>query len=337
MSLIQYRPHPLLRNGHLQTLMVGVIYGLRPAYKAIHRLLPLSDGEGIVVHEEMGGTVHPDAPLVIMLHGLGGDHRSAYLERLAPRLRNVGLNVWRVDLRGCGMGLDYAWRPANAGSSGDLADVLAAATKLFPKSDIHLVGFSLSGNIVLKLLGEIGSDSIELAFDPSRITSATAVAPPAHLHDCADNMDKVSRQVYTRYYLKVLDEQVQLRQQKWLQWRVIPRRPAVKTIRQFDARFTAPLSGYRSAEEYYSAASSAELLQHIQTPTHILVDKHDPVVTAHSFETLRLGPHTALQYTENGGHMGYFGLDGRGKMLRWMEEFVVHRLKKLTAGKDSQT
>ena len=329
MSLIEYRPHPLLRNGHLQTLMVGVIYGHRPPYLAESRVIPLSDGEAIVVHEERGGAVKRDAPLVVMIHGLGGDHKSAYLERLAPRLRCAGFNVWRVDLRGCGMGLEHAWRPANAGSSRDLADVLAAATNWFPNSAIHVVGFSLSGNIVLKMLGELACGELELNFDLERITSATAIAPPANLHDCADNMDKFSRWLYTRYYLKVLDQQVQMRQQKWEQWQKLPRQPSVKTIRQFDSRFTAPLSGYRSAEDYYSAASSAPLLSGITTPTHILVDKDDPVVTAHSFESLAIGPSCTLEFTRFGGHMGYFGLDASGRILRWMEEFVVHRLKKM--------
>lgn len=328
MSLIKYRPHPLLRNGHLQTLMVGVISGRRPHYQATSRLVPLADGESIVVHEEMGGFVRPEAPLVIMIHGLGGDHRSAYLERLAPRLRCAGFHVWRVDLRGCGLGLEHAWRPANAGSSSDLADVVSAAADWFPKSKIHVVGFSLSGNILLKMLGEFGTGTRSASFDQGRL-SATAIAPPANLHDCADNMDKFSRGLYTRYYLKVLDQQVQLRQQKWKQWQVIPRQPAVKTIRQFDSRFTAPLSGYRTAEEYYSAASSAPLLSSIQSPTHILVDRDDPVVTAHSFESIQLSPMTSLEFTRFGGHMGYFGLDDRGRLLRWMEEFVVHRLKKL--------
>lgn len=289
----------------------------------------MDDGESVIVHQELGGLVPADAPLVIMLHGLGGDHRSAYLERLAPRLRMSGLHVWRVDLRGCGAGLEHAWRPANAGSSQDLAQVLEAATQAFPGNPIHVIGFSLSGNILLKLLGEYGAGLIVPRFDLSRITSATAIAPPANLHDCADNMDQLSRRVYTRYYLKVLDEQVRLRQARWPQWKRIPRLPAVKTIREFDARFTAPLSGFRSADEYYSASSAAPLLAHISRPTEILVDRNDPVVTAHSFEKAALSETTELQFTTNGGHMGYFGIDGNGKLMRWMETYVVHRMRTL--------
>ncbi len=328
MTLLPYRPHPLLRSGHLQTLMVGIICGDRPDYHARPIKINLGDGESIIVHEELGAPISEAAPLVVLLHGLGGDHRSAYLERLAPRLRKAGFKVWRVDLRGCGAGVPHAWRPANAGCSEDLAAVVRAAIEAHPDSSIRIVGFSLSGNILLKMLGEAAAGASQTRFDLARVATAIAVAPPVNLHHCADNMDRLSRKVYTHYYLKMLAEQVALRRQHWPQWESVSLDPAVKTIRQFDSRFTAPLSGFATTDEYYTLASAAPWLKYISTPTTVLVDRHDPIVTAKSFDEAVINPEsTHLEFTRHGGHMGYFGIDEQGRMIRWMEYFVAQMLK----------
>ena len=322
---LAYRPHPLLRNGHLQTLLVGLTGFECPSYNALPIRIELADGESMVVHEEQGAAISQQAPLAILMHGLGGDHRSAYLGRLAPRLRSQGLCVWRVDLRGCGDGLTHAWRPANAGSSEDLAAVVKAAMDLYPERPILIAGFSLSGNILLKMLGEAGAGAGCTQFDLSRLALALAIAPPINLHDCAGNMDRWSRRLYSHYYLKSLDSQVKIRQQHWPQWRTRSRTPRVRTIRQFDARFTAPLSGFVDENEDYTQSSAIDWLPSIKTPTKILVDRDDPIVTARSFASANPNPEsTEILYTRHGGHMGYFGIDERGQNIRWLEYFVAH-------------
>ncbi|MEM7478638.1 MAG: alpha/beta fold hydrolase [Planctomycetota bacterium] len=327
MMCLPYRPHPLMRSGHLQTLMVGLLTGERPEYSAKSFLVELEDGETLVVHEECGSNLAANAPLVVLIHGLGGDHRSAYLERLAPRIHASGFEVWRVDLRGCGAGAEHAWKPANAGRSNDLAQVLIKAESMYPGKPIHLVGFSLSGNIVLKLLGEAAAGESPLQLQQSGLANAIAVAPPVKLQACADNMDRLSRRLYTKFYLKCLAEQVEARARLWKQWRSIPAHPAVRTIQEFDARYTAPLSGYRSTEEYYRLASAQPWLEHIETPTEIVADMHDPIVPFRTIVESGLSPSTILTATRRGGHMGYFGLDEQGKLIRWLEHYVVDRLK----------
>ena len=152
--MLPYRPHPLLRNGHFQTLMLGISYGDRPPYQATEIQVSLDDGESLVVHEEDGGPLPEEAPTAILIHGLGGNHRSPYLQRIAHQLRLAGIRTWRVDLRGSGAGLTLAWRPAHAGSSSDLAAVVHEAHQRYPQSPIRPAGFSLGGNVLLKMLGE---------------------------------------------------------------------------------------------------------------------------------------------------------------------------------------
>ncbi len=332
MHILPYRPHPLLRSGHLQTLLVGVVYGQRPPHSAHSIHIPLDDNEALAVHEELGHPssppLTPSTPLAILIHGLGGDHASPYLQRIAYQLRQEGFRVWRVDLRGSGSGLNLAWRPAHAGGSDDLAAVVQSACRQYPSAPLHIVGFSLSGNILLKMLGEAAAGAAHPQLDLDRIQSAAAIAPPVDLHSCADNMERLSRRIYTHYYLKVLDQQVRLRQEQWPQWRQIPNQPPLKSIRQFDARYTAPMCGFVDTDDYYTRASAIAWLPKIVTPTTLLVDRHDPIVTVESFEPSKLNQQsTELVLTSHGGHMGYFGLDSAGRNIRWMEYFVIEHLR----------
>lgn len=327
MTLLPFRPHPLLRSGHLQTLMVGIACGWRPSYDATQIQIPLDDGDQLVVHEEAGGPYPADAPVSILIHGLGGDHSSPYLQRIAYRMSRAGHRMWRVDLRGCGAGLSLAWRPPHAGRSPDIAAVVKAAAEKYPHAPIQLVGFSLSGNIILKMLGEAAAGELEL--DLSRIQFALAVAPPIELGKCCDRIDSLRRQIYRRYYLKVLNSQVAARKTRWQQWTDVAEAPPLKTIRQFDARYTVPLSGLESTDNYYDTASSLPWLKHITTPTMILVDKTDPVVAVESFAKIDTDhPAVKIEYTKRGGHMGYWGRDDSGKTIRWMELFTQYQLSR---------
>ena len=183
--------------------------------------------------------------------------------------------------------------------------------------------------MLLKMLGEAaaGAPTAE-QLDLSSIERAIAIAPPVNLHDCANNMDRMSRRVYTRYYLKVLDKQVEMRRDIWPAWQAIAREPKVRTIRQFDARYTAPLGGFRDTNHYYDVASSDQWLQHVRTPTTILIDRHDPIVTAASIERVRVDPsYVTIEHTTHGGHLGYLGLDDQGRLMRWMDHYVVQSLR----------
>ncbi len=327
--MLPYRPHPLLRNGHLQTLMLGISLGDRPPHHATGIRIPLADSEEIIVHEENGGPLADNAPTAILIHGLGGNHRSPYLQRIAQQLRRIGIRVWRVDLRGSGAGMTLAWRPAHAGSSSDLAAIVRTAHDRYPHSPLRIAGFSLGGNVLLKMLGEATVDGpIAEQIELSCIERALAVAPPINLHDCSSNMDRLSRRVYTRYYLKMLEKQVQERRALWPAWQAIAREPKVRTIREFDTRYTAPLSGYRDTNHYYDDASSDQWLPFVKTPTTILVDRHDPIVTEASFRRSSFDPaFVKLEQTQHGGHLGYMGIDDRGRVMRWMDHYVIQMLR----------
>lgn len=328
--MLDYRPHPLLKNGHLQTILLGLSPGDRPATETISIPIQLDDGEQMLAHEELGPPLASDAPLVILVHGLGGDHSAPYLERIAYQLRRRNRLVWRIDLRGSGKGFDLAWRPAHAGSSSDLLAVLCRARQLYPNSPIFLVGFSLSGNIVLKMLGELACGKHGISLEQANIVSALAITPPLDLTDCADNMDRWSRRIYSRYYVKILEQQAARKRDLFTQWESCPTFPPIRTIREFDERYTAPLSGFRDTRDYYSQASSIHWLPMIRTPTQILLDRHDPIVTWKSHLKAKYDPAwVKITLTRHGGHMGYFGMDDQNRMFRWLEYYVVQQASTL--------
>lgn len=325
--MLPFRPYPLLYNGHLQTLLLGVYTGPLPTASTVSIQIDLEVDQSLLVHEQVNASLPDDAPIAILIHGLGGCHQSPYIQRIAHRLCNEGVRVWRVDLRGCGAGWKLAWQPAHAGCSTDLAAIIRCAQDRYPSAKLRIAGFSLGGNILLKTLGEAAVGEIE-NIDLSRIESALAVAPPVNLHDCAENMERLSRKVYTHYYVKILRKQAAIRAQWWPQWKAISALPTIKTIRQFDARYTAPLSGFRDTDDYYSSASSDQWLQHITVPTTILLDEHDPIVTTHSIPRAELNPAIVrLEFTRHGGHLGYLGRDEKGRKFHWMDYYVAEKLR----------
>jgi uncharacterized protein len=325
--MLAYRPHPLLRNGHFQTILAGFHEGLLHPRNSKAVSVALGDGDYLLAHEEIGPPIAHDCRLVILVHGLGGDHTSPYLQRTTHALHQRGCRVWRVDLRGSGHAMQLGWRPAHAGCSSDLAAVVKMARHLYPLSPISMVGFSLSGNILLKMLGELGAGQLPLSRNQARIESAMAVAPPLDLHDCADNMDRWSRRLYTRYYVKVLEQQAAIKRSLWPQWQELPSQPPIRSIRQFDSRYTAPLSGFRDWQHYYSEASSIQWLPEIKTPTEVVLDRHDPIVTWNSFLKAKFDPDwVRFTHTNYGGHIGYFGIDDAGRVFRWLEYYIVQRL-----------
>ncbi|TXT36583.1 MAG: alpha/beta hydrolase fold protein, partial [Planctomycetota bacterium] len=167
-----FRSHWTLSGGHRQTL-AGVFFpGRLPDERAVVRHIPLPDGDTLIVHDDSPVDWASHGPVAVMLHGLAGCHRSSYLVHMAAMLNARGVRTFRMDLRGCGAGFGLALKPYNAGCSDDVLAVLRAITEWCPNSSVSLLGFSLGGNIVLKLLGETPERV------PAELVHAAAINPP---------------------------------------------------------------------------------------------------------------------------------------------------------------
>jgi predicted alpha/beta-fold hydrolase len=216
-------------------------------------------------------------------------------------------------MRGCGAGVELAKKPAHGGRSEDVLAAVQFIGASCPGSQLAVVGFSLGGNQVLKMLGEWGSQT------PSHVVRAMAVEPPIDLMACSQNIGRPSRFVYNRSFVRSLVRDARRRQG------LSPKDlcPPPRTVLEFDDRVTAPLSGFADAAEYYALSSSGSLLNSISTPTVILAARDDPLVPFHIFEDTRMASCVAFLPTCHGGHMGFFGRAEVDRDRCWLDWRVV--------------
>jgi predicted alpha/beta-fold hydrolase len=312
-----FEPHPLVRGGHLQTILGAYLPWRRVAYRAAQVRVPLADGDQIVLHDDMPNDWQPGGPAALLLHGLGGCYLSSYMQRCMAKLTSRGCRVFRMDLRGSGAGFPLARHPIHAGRSEDAEAALHAVTELCPGSPVHVVGFSMGANIVLKMAGEFG------AATPPALASVMAVAPPIDLVECSQNMHRGTNRLYDRRFVRNLLAHVARRQRHVPDALTRPLKPRPRLLVEFDERFTAPLSGFADVNDYYQRASSGPLLRHIAVPTLIVAAATDPIIPVAPYERACYSPTTQLVITPCGGHLGFFGRPGVDPDRRWLDWRVV--------------
>lgn len=310
-----FRPHPLLRGGHAQTLAGVYLPSPRLVYRARQHVVTLPDGDRIVLHDDCPSGWQAGDRVALLIHGLSGCHQSRYMSRIAGRLEQQGVRAFRMDLRGCGAGVGLARLPYHSGRSADAAAALEKIAEICPNSPAALVGFSLGGNIALKLLGELGDRPC------GHLDRAVAVCPPFDLLSAVEQVHRPHNRLYERYFLRRLVGQVQACQ------RAMPDLPAVdfrrppRSLFEFDDRFTAPVCGFGRAADYYRLASAARVADGIRLPVLVIAAEDDPLVPPAPLERLRDRPSVDLQITRHGGHLGYVGW-GEGDR-RWLDARIA--------------
>jgi predicted alpha/beta-fold hydrolase len=294
-------------------MLSQVLHGPVRSLPATERLVALPDGDRMALHETCPARWRDGDPIAILVHGLGGCHASMHLVRQAHRLLRRGVRVVRLDLRGVGRGEFLARSTYNAACSEDVRVAAEAVSRDHPKSPLILIGFSLGGNIALKLAGEAVDRPLPC------LRRVVAVSPPIDMVKCAAMLALRRNRLYDRYYVRMLTRQVRKHD------RHFPGLPRVRfphglTMRQFDEMYTAPRGGFADAMDYYQRASSLPLIARIEVPTYILTARDDPFIAAESFEGLR-GKNLDVEIADRGGHMGFLGDDGAGG-IRWAERRV---------------
>ncbi|MEM9646670.1 MAG: alpha/beta fold hydrolase [Planctomycetota bacterium] len=336
----EYRPSNVYVGGHLQTLATLRPKRL-PALNPRRHVIKLSDHDAVVLHEDQprldtigsrslpasSKRVEDTAPAVLLVHGLCGCHAAAYMIRMADRLTRCGLRVFRMDMRGCGSALDLAANVTHAGRS---ADCLAAMDFIADRTSgpLAVAGFSMGGNQVLRMVGRL-----ELDRDPadgnrgdppewkSRLVAAAAVSPPVDLARCSRFMLEGVRRLYSRYFLKQLLRRIPSRVAARAEVQAILRDHRPTTLWDLDDRLTAPLSGFKDANDYYDDSSAMHVTEKIAVPTFILAAKDDPIVPASCFagpNAVRFSKRVHVQMVDRGGHLGY--VDRSGDC--WMDEVL---------------
>lgn len=314
----EFRPLPFLGNAHLQTVVGALWQGPPLRVAAREQFIQLSDGDQLVAHDSCPPGWRDGTTIAVLVHGLGGSHQSGYMCRLTQLFWRRGIRTFRLDLRGCGRGLRLARHSYNAGCSGDVRTVIETLAAAFPNSPVVLAGFSLGGNIVLKLAGEGSARPLP------NLARVGAVNPPIDLELCSQLISHPRNRIYELHFLRDLVALARQRQRHFPHLRTI-RFPRKMTLRLFDDLFTAPQGGFADATEYYQKSSSLPFIPSIQVPTLILTARDDPFVAVEPFETLKVPSHIDLRIVPHGGHLGFLGWDGSGG-VRWAEQRLAEWL-----------
>jgi uncharacterized protein len=301
-----FRPAPLLRSGHAQTLAGVYLPGGRAPDRSLTRqhVISLADGDAVVLHEDRPASWQSGDRTVILVHGLAGSHQSGYMQRTAARLNEAGFCTFRYDMRGCGAAYRLAQYPAHSGRVSDLLAALAFIEQHCPGSPVTAFGFSLGGNLLLNTLAEIGSAT------GLPVEMAVALCPPIDLVRCSGFLKEGKWRVYDRFFIQALMKTLVERKKHFPNSASIQFARKPTSLWDFDDAVTAPLSGYESAEAYYRATSPAPRLVEIHIPTLIFTSENDPLVPVEMFRQVKLGPGVSLQIASGGGHLGFIS-DGR--------------------------
>lgn len=319
----EFKPIPFLTNPFSQTIVAYY----RPPYidylKNYKHFVSLPDKDVLVLVENTPDSWQPDDRIIVLIHGLAGSHLSNYNIRLSKAFFDKGYKVIRVNLRGCGPGLGLARFPHHAGHSDDARFILYWITQYYPHSKITQVGFSLGGNITLKMLGE--SHLYPL---PPQLDSGIAVSPPIDILASSLLMGEEKNKLFDQFFAKHLVRQLKTSHKHFpdLPKLILPDTLSVSDLNDI---YIAPRSGFKNALDYYSRASAGPLLKKIRLPTLIVHAEDDPFISINKYLPCSDNKNIDFVLTQMGGHLGWIGtqkVNGKRRVHQWMDELLVQWL-----------
>lgn len=310
---------PLIGLGHpvLQTILGSKLPSWCPEPKTHTGYVTLPDGDRLTVEISTPTGWQADHKTVVMLHGLGGSHRATYLTRLTHKLVSRNLQVVRVNFRGCGSGEGLARGIYHAGRSDDIVAVLKTLRQRHPQSSITLLGFSLGGNIALKLAGELKDTA------PDYLQKVIAISPPIDLSRCADLIAEKRNRLFRRYYMKRLAKTIAQRHQHFPEFGPPPVFKDEYGFRELDNLYTSQQAGFADARDYYQKCSVLPLLNSITVPCKLLFAADDPFVDCSVIRSDSLPTHIEMKVTAKGGHMGFLAMPWSKSGIRWMDYQII--------------
>lgn len=307
-----FKPFPLWAGCHTQTIAASFLaFGSSPA--SLKRFVYLRDGDQLALEITIPKGWRETDLTVVLVHGLCGSHLSPYIVRMTRKLLKKGVRVVRVNLRGCGSGKGHAKKMYHADSSEDIWQALKEIKRDAPYSPITLIGYSLGGNVVLKMGGERGKEVKEL------IRKIISVNPPIHVESTMQHLSK--NHFYERFFMTALREEVADRHESFCELPPILI-PEEMSLLEFNEFYIAPQSGYDDVHAYYNAFSSCYLIHKIMVSCSILFSRDDPIVDCNLLDGVSLPKHIEVFVTKHGGHLGFLGIPGKKGGFHWMD-FVL--------------
>ena len=292
-------PRRWLRNGHVMTVYAWARRREFPGLpKPEARLFKVLDDTEVLAHCYF----QPDRasrPTVLGLHGLGSSSDAHYMRGIADKAFARGWNAVLLNQRNCG-GTEHL--TPRLYHSGLTEDALAVARELGQRDGltrIGVVGYSLGGNLALKLAAEVS------AGDAAPVAAVVGVSPTIDLAGCVAAIERLSNYPYQWNFVKNLKERMRQKAAAWPGLFDVSRLDDLWTIREFDERYTAPHHGFAGASDYYARASAMRVIERIRMPALIITADDDPFVPPDPFDAPEVRGHVEVRIERGGGHCGF--------------------------------
>ncbi|HEV7682381.1 MAG TPA: alpha/beta fold hydrolase [Pyrinomonadaceae bacterium] len=320
-----FRSHRLFRHGHSQTIAA---YAWPRRFRFVsesdeERLFEVEPGVRVLAHCRWQAA-RDNHPTIVIWHGIEGSTSSNYMQAIADKGSHAGFNVIRVNFRNCG-GTEHLTNTIyHGGLSADLAAVVKELIEQDQMSSLFVVGFSLGGNLVLKLAGEYGDNP------PAEILGVCAVSPSVDLTASADMILKRSNWIYHRDFVRRLKLRIRTNHKLYPDRYDISGLNEVRTLREFDDRYTSRAHGFRDADDYYHRSSSLRVIDRIRIPTLIIHAADDPFIPFAPLEDplVTNNPWILLLGPRQGGHVAFISSEPEADSDRfWAENRVVEFCK----------
>lgn len=307
-----FKPFPFIRGCHAQTIVASFFMFYRDL-SSQKRFVHLSDGEKLVLEITTPPNWKDTDPTVVLVHGLCGSHKSPHIIRLAKKLYQKGIRAIRLNLRGCGSGRGHAKRMYHAEASDDVWQALKEIKRDTPHSSLTVIGFSLGGNITLKMAGENGEKAKDV------INKVIAINPPIDMHSSIRLLS--STRLYERFFMHSLKAAAEYCHEFFEDLPPIEI-PHSMTLLEFIDLYIAPQAGFANGKDYYHACSSGRLISSIAIESHILFARDDPIVDCNVLDSVTVPDTVNILITEHGGHLGYLGIPGQKGGFHWMDSVL---------------
>ncbi len=318
--------HPLFANPHLATIAGNfwpreIDIARFPVIQRDYRIAPTTT---IRVLEHQPGR-SPRGQFVFV-HGLEGSADAGYVKSMAQAALERGFGVHRANLRSCGGTEHLSETMYHSGLTSDTKLILENIRERF-EGVLILVGFSLGGNVALKLAGELGAET--------PLTAACAISTPIDLAACVRTLDRRANYLYADRFLSRLKARVVRKNKVSPALYPVSGIDKVHTIWDFDDRFTGPLFGFGDAANYYRTQSAQNFLAGIRVPTLVIQAKDDPLIpfSVYQHEAFRTNPFLELLAVPRGGHLGFLS---RQKPRFWLDGVVLGWAGRLLTGQTQQ-
>ena len=337
-GMLGFQPQRWLRGPHAQTLSVTLPIGAPP--RSFRRLAkpfvcavegggwPHDPGPGSVTGTLYWQTGEGRAPLAVLVHGLGGSDESLYVVQTARALHARGYHVLALNQRGAGSSAAIAPYLYHAGLTGDVDHVVRAFAQAPGVDGVVVVGFSIGGNVALRLAGEWADAP------PPGVRAVISMAAPVDLQAAARNLERWQCAMYRAHVLRGLIAQaVKYRRAHPARAPYSARKVVLCTqIREYDEQVIVPRYGFESVDDYYARASAGPLLGAIGVPTLALHATDDPMVPGAGVERALAGASAKVevQITAHGGHLGWAeDWTGEGLAERWSTRVMLEFLERV--------